>query len=83
MISLKDQDSINVSKKASELQAVLGLCFSDNYSSTGRSMLVKYDMDKGECITKEVESEYKSNTTKPRPGWRRQPDWLVWNGFFY
>ena len=89
MISLKDQDrfdgsvSGNYMTKAEQLKAVVGLCFSDNYSSTGRSRLVEYKGRTGICFTEEVASEYKCNTTKPKPGLRRQPDWLVWNGFFY
>ena len=83
MISLKHQDSINGSNKAEQLKAVVGQCFSDNYSSTGRSRLIYYKGRTEICFTEEVASEYKSNTTKPKPGVRRQPSWLVWNGFFY
>tara|TARA_R110002012_G_scaffold118746_3_gene267726 strand:+ start:1062 stop:1310 length:249 start_codon:yes stop_codon:yes gene_type:complete len=82
MISLKDQDQFNGSNKRQMLIDAVGERFSDNHSSTGASVLVMVCED-DTVVTKEVASEYKSNTTKPKPGLKCQPDWLVWNGLFY
>ena len=82
MISLKDQDRFDGSNRVQMLIDAVGERFSDNYSSTGASVLVRV-LDNDQVVTREVASEYKSNTTKPKPGLRRQPQWLVWNGLFY
>jgi len=89
MISLKDQDEfetqvqgIGYSSKRDELEAVIGQTYSDNFSSTGRSMLMEIRED-GWCVVEEVASEFKSGNHNPKEGQALRPDWLVWNGFFY
>jgi len=65
-----------------DLMPLVGKEFSDNHSSTLRSQLVLIEpTSKGWiALTREVPSEL--NTTEPRPGFSRQPLWLVANGFF-
>ena len=78
MISLKDQDEfetqvqgIGYSSKRDELEAVIGQTYSDNYSSTGESMLMEIRED-GYC-----------GNHNPKEGQALRADWLVWNGFFF
>jgi len=47
----------------------VGTFISDNRSATNRSQVVKVNAN-GSVVVKEVRSEYKSNTTSPRPGTR-------------
>ena len=83
MIACKVQDQFDGSNKVNDLKGVVGETYADNFSSTGRSVLVAYNEDTGKCVTKEVASPYKSGNKNPKPGTKSQPDWLVWNGFFF
>ena len=83
MIDLKIQDEINGSNKVEDLIGVVGQTFSDNYSSTGRSKLVKYLPENDVCVIEEVASEYKCGNQNPKQGLATREAWFVWNGFFY
>ena len=83
MIALKIQDQFDGSNKVEELKAVIGQTFSDNYSSTGRSKLVKYLPENDVCVIEEVASEYKCGNQNPKPGLHGRDAHIVWNGFFY
>lgn len=69
--------------KIKELKAVIGKDFSDNYSSTGRSILVDIKKVRGVwvAITKETQSEY--NKQKPKKGERTATIGITWNAFFF
>ena len=83
MIHLQIQDEFNGTTKQQDLMEVVGKTFSDNYSSTGRSRLVKYLPANDVCIIEEVASEYKSGNQNPKAGQETREAWYVWNGFFY
>ena len=72
----------NESQLIAELMPLIGKEFCDNHSSTHRSQLVLIAPTPGGWIalTREVPGEYSSS--EPRPGFSRQPLWLVSNGFF-
>lgn len=81
MINLSVQDWIDGSNKTQILKEAIGKEFSDNYSSTNRSMLVDVSECGNICYTKEVKGEYSKNESKT--GIFKQPSWLTWNGMFY
>ena len=83
MIHLQIQDEFNGTTKQQDLMEVVGKTFSDNYSSTGRSRLVKYLPGNDFCVVEEVASEYKSGNQNPNVGLETREAWYVWNGFFY
>jgi len=90
MIRLSEIDRMNeqlnaitktqVPSKIDELRSAIGRIYSDNYSSTNRSRLVKVSKCGNYCYTEEVASEY--SKIAPKPGLSKQPSWLVWNGIF-
>ena len=69
--------------KIKDLQNAIGQDFSDNYSSTNRSILVDVKKKGGKwvAITKETESEY--NNKKPKKGEREATIGITWNAMFY
>jgi hypothetical protein len=81
MINLTIQDQINGSNKTQMLREAIGKEFSDNYSSTNRSMLIDVSECGNVCYTMEIMSEYSKN--EPKLGIFKQPSWLTWNGMFY
>jgi hypothetical protein len=81
MINLSVQDSIDGLGKIQMLREAIGKNFSDNYSSTSRSELVSVSKCGNVCYTKEVKGEYSKN--EPKPGLKKEPSWLTWNGLFY
>lgn len=66
-----------------DLKNGIGKEFSDNYSSTGSSVLVDVKKKGGKwvCITKEVKSKY--NDKKPKKGERVATTGITWNAMFY
>ena len=81
MINLTIQDQIDGSNKTQMLREAIGKEFSDNYSSTNRSMLIDVSECGNVCYTMEIMSEYSKN--EPKLGIFKQPSWLTWNGMFY
>jgi hypothetical protein len=81
MVNLSIQDSIDGHNKVQMLKDAIGKEFSDNHSSTHRSILVNVSECGNVCYTMEVMSEYSKN--EPKLGIRQQPSWLTWNGLFY
>lgn len=69
--------------KVKDLQKVIGKDFSDNFSSTGRSILVDIKKQRGVwvAITKESPSEY--NKQKPKKGEKEATIGITWNAFFF
>ena len=69
--------------KIKDLQNAIGQDFSDNYSSTNRSILVDVKKKGGKwvAITKETESEY--NNKKPKKGEREATIGITWNAMFF
>ena len=69
--------------KVKELQNAIGQDFSDNHSSTNRSILVDVKKKGGKwvAITKETESEY--NNKKPKKGEREATIGITWNAMFF
>jgi len=88
-LSKQDMKEINYLRneqdptKIKELKEVIGKDFSDNYSSTGRSILVDIKKVRGVwvAITKEAQSEY--NKQKPKKGERTATIGITWNAFFF
>lgn len=70
-------------EKVKELQDAIGQDFSDNYSSTSRSVLVDVKKKGGKwvAITKETESKY--NSKKPKKGEREATIGITWNAMFF
>ena len=70
-------------EKVKELQNAIGQAFSDNYSSTNRSILVDVKKKGGKwvAITKEAKSKY--NNTKPKKGEREATIGITWNAMFF
>ena len=83
MISLSVQDKFDGSNKVAELKAAIGRVFSDNHSSTNRSMLLAVSGCGNVCYTMEMPSPYSFGNKNPKKGMKKQPSWLVWNGMFY
>ena len=83
MISLSVQDKFDGLNKIGDLRGAIGQEFSDNYSSTCRSVLVSVSADGNTCTIKEVPSPYRSGNQNPKPGLKTQPSWLTWNAIFY
>jgi hypothetical protein len=81
MVNLSIQDSIDGLNKVQMLKEAIGKEFSDNYSSTNRSMLIDVSECGNVCYTMEIKGEYSKN--EPKQGINKQPSWLVWNGLFY
>jgi len=81
MINLTTQDQIDGLNKTQMLREAIGKEFSDNYSSTSRSVLVSVSECGNVCYTMEVKGEYSKN--EPKTGINKQPSWLTWNGIFY
>ena len=81
MINLSVQDKFDGLNKVADLKGAIGKNFSDNYSSTGRSILVSVSADGNTCTVKECRSEY--NDRKPKAGKKTQPSWLTWNAMFF
>jgi hypothetical protein len=81
MVNLSIQDSIDGLNKVQMLKEAIGKEFSDNYSSTNRSMLVDVSECGNVCYTMEIMSEYSKN--EPKLGIFKQPSWLTWNGMFF
>ena len=69
--------------KIEDLREVVGRVFSDNHSSTLRSMLLSVSRCGNVCYTMEMPSPYSFGNKNPKPGMKKQPSWLVWNGIFY
>ena len=69
--------------KIEDLREVVGRVFSDNQSSTLRSMLLSVSRCGNVCYTMEIPSPYSFGNKNPKPGMKKQPSWLVWNGIFY
>ena len=69
--------------KIKDLQKAIGKDFSDNFSSTNRSVLVDVKKKGGKwvAITKEVESKY--NDKKPKKGEKEATIGITWNAMFY
>ena len=69
--------------KIKDLQDAIGQEFSDNYSSTNRSVLVDVKKKGGKwvAITSETESEY--NNKKPKKGKREATIGITWNAMFF
>lgn len=69
--------------KIKDLQKAIGKDFSDNFSSTGRSVLVDVKKKGGKwiAITKETESEY--NNKKPKKGETEATIGITWNAMFF
>ena len=69
--------------KIKDLQDAIGQEFSDNYSSTNRSILVDVKKKGGKwvAITSETESEY--NNKKPKKGKREATIGITWNAMFF
>jgi len=70
-------------EKVKDLQNAIGQDFSDNYSSTNRSVLVDVKKKGGKwvAITKETESKY--NSKKPKKGEREATIGITWNAMFF
>lgn len=81
MINLSVQDKFDGLNKVADLKGAIGQEFSDNYSSTGRSVLISVSVDGDKCVTKEVKSPY--NNRQPKAGKKTQPSWLTWNAMFF
>ena len=83
MINLSVQDSMDRKGKVAELIAAIGTEFSDNHSSTCRSILLSVSASGNICEVQEVAntSSFLSHR-KPRPGVKQVPSWLVWNSMF-
>jgi hypothetical protein len=81
MVNLNTQDSIDGLNKIKMLKKAIGKEFSDNYSSTNRSMLVDVSECGNVCYTMEIMSKYSKN--EPKLGIFKQPSWLTWNGLFF
>jgi hypothetical protein len=69
--------------KIEDLREVVGRVFSDNHSSTLRSMLLSVSRCGNVCYTMEMPSPYSFGNKNPQKGMKKQPSWLVWNGIFY
>ena len=69
--------------KIKDLQKAIGKDFSDNYSSTLRSILVDVKKKGGKwvAITKEAPSKY--NNKKPKKGEREATIGITWNAMFF
>ena len=80
MTNFKLQDEANGTYKIFDLKQAIGREFSDNYSSTNRSILVNISECGNVCQTMEIMSEYSKN--EPKLGIKQQPSWLVWNAIF-
>jgi hypothetical protein len=65
--------------KIEDLREVVGRVFSDNHSSTLRSMLLSVSRCGNVCYTMEMPSQYNSGNKNPKKGMKKQPSWLVWN----
>lgn len=72
-----------VGSKIDELKGAIGRVFSDNHSSTNRSMLLAVSGCGNVCYTMEMPSPYSFGNKNPKKGMKKQPSWLVWNGMFY
>lgn len=81
MIQLTIQDKFDGSNKVQMLRDAIGKDFSDNFSSTCRSILVSVSADGNTCVTKEAPSQY--NNRKPKKGTKKQASWLTWNAMFF
>lgn len=70
-------------KKIKDLQKAIGKEFSDNYSSTGKSILVDVKERDGKfvAITKEAKSQYNDRT--PKKGENTASIGITWNAMFY
>jgi len=70
-------------KKIKDLQKAIGKEFSDNYSSTGKSILVDVKEKDGKfvAITKEAKSQYNDRT--PKKGENTASIGITWNAMFY
>jgi hypothetical protein len=80
-IQLATQDMFDNTDKVGELRSAIGKEFSDNHSSTLRSVLVSVSDDGNRVTTREVPNQYGKAIT-PKPGTQEQPSWLVWNAMF-
>ena len=69
--------------KVKELQGAIGQDFSDNHSSTNRSILVDVKKKGGKwvAITKEAPSKY--NNKKPKKGETEATIGITWNAMFF
>ena len=80
---LNEITTMQVDSKVAELREAIGVEFSDNNSSTLRSVLLSVSIDGNTCTTAEVASPYKSGNQDPKPGSFKQPSYLVWTAMFY
>lgn len=81
MIPLSIQDKFDKLDRVQELRTAIGQSFSDNHSSTGRSILLSVSDDGDSCCTQETVSEYINR--EPQPGIKVSPSWLIWNSIFF
>jgi hypothetical protein len=79
MIALSAQDKFDGTNKVSELRAAIGKEFSDNFSSTCRSILLSVSPDGNTCVTKEVAAWGRV----PKKGTRKAPSWMTWNAIYF
>ena len=77
--TMRDQDP----SKVKDLQDAIGQDFSDNGSSTNRSVLVDVKKKGGKwvAITKEAPSKY--NNKKPKKGETEATIGITWNAMFF
>ena len=88
-LSKQDMKAINYLRneqdpsKIKDLQKAIGKDFSDNFSSTNRSVLVDVKKKGGKwvAITKEAPSEYSDK--KPKGGQKESSIGVTWNAMFY
>ena len=81
MLNLSVQDKFDGLNKVNDLRDAIGKDFSDNYSGTGRSILISVSDDGNTCVVKECRSQY--NDRQPKSGKNTQPSWLTWNAMFF
>lgn len=79
MYNLPVLDAIDQTNRVAQLRGAIGREFSDNMSSTCRSILLGVSEDGKTTFTQEVEAWGCS----PQPGTRRNPSMLTWNAIFY
>lgn len=86
-IDMKKYVSYYDDSQVKDLQGVIGKDFSDNFSSTLRSVLVDVKKKGGKwvAITKEAPAKYGPNAGKPSKNkkLKEAPISITWNGFFY
>ncbi len=79
MINLSIQDKFDGTNKIADLRNAIGKEFSDNFSSTCRSVLISVSKDGNTCKTKEVAAYGR----QPKPGTKTDVSWRTWNAMFF